>query len=158
MLTRLSRHLSFANVVAVLALFIALGGGAYAAKKLSGKSIQNKSIAAKKLKGNVLKNLDKCPASAPDKVNGICYSPEQPGANWDAANLACAGLGLRLPSIGEGLLIANKVNAPQIWTDEVTELSGGSQRATVKGAPAPQIFSAPVAGPHPYRCILNATN
>ena len=151
--------LSFANVMSVIAVFIALGGAAYAGTKISGKSIKNNSIPAKKLKGNVLKNLDKCPAAAPSKVHGICYGSEQAAGNWDAANLSCAGQGLRLPSIGEGLLIANKVAAAtQIWTDEVTELSGGSQRASVKGPPAPQIFSSNVAGPHPYRCILNATN
>ena len=73
MLTRLRKHLSFANVVAVIALFIALGGGAYAAKKISGKSIKNNSIPAKKLKKSVLKGLDKCPSGAPNNTIGICY-------------------------------------------------------------------------------------
>jgi hypothetical protein len=158
MLTRLSKHLSFANVVAVMALFIALGGGAYAAKKLSGKAIKNSSIPAKKLKPNVLKNLDKCPAAASEKVHGICYGPQQAASNWDAANLSCAAQGLRLPSIGEGLLIANKTAAPNIWTDEVTFPGPPSQRAFVKGPPGNQIFSGDAAGPHAFRCILNATN
>jgi hypothetical protein len=158
MLTRMRKHMSFANTMSVIALFIALGGSAYAAKKLNGKSIKNNSIPAKKLKANVLKNLDKCPSAAPDKTEGLCYGPQLAATDWDTANLTCASQKLRLPTIGEGLLVANKTASGQMWTDEVTELSGGSQRATVKGAPAPQIFSGPVAGPHPYRCILNATN
>lgn len=150
--------LSFANVMSVIAVFIALGGGAYAAKKLNGKTIANNSIPAKKLKKGVLKNLDKCPSNAPDKTEGICYGPLQAATDWDTANLACAGQKLRLPTIGEGLLVANKTSAPNIWTDEVTELSAGSQRAFVKAGPGNQIFSGGAAGPHAYRCILNATN
>ena len=51
---RLVRHLSFANVIACLALFVALGGGAYAASSINGKSIVNKSIGAGKLKNGTL--------------------------------------------------------------------------------------------------------
>jgi hypothetical protein len=47
---RFVRHLSFANVVACIALFVALGGGAYAASKINGNSIQNGSIGGGKLK------------------------------------------------------------------------------------------------------------
>ncbi len=85
MITRIRRNLSFANVIAVIALFIALGGGAYAAKKLNGKTIANNSIPAKKLKKSVLKNLDKCPRTRPNKVAGICYGPAQTAAIWDTA-------------------------------------------------------------------------
>lgn len=48
---RLARHLSFANVVACMALFVALGGGAYAAtSKINGNSIKQESIGGGKLK------------------------------------------------------------------------------------------------------------
>lgn len=57
---RLRRSLSFANVVAVLALFFALGGTVYAAGKISGSQIKpgsmpgnrikNKSLTAKQIK------------------------------------------------------------------------------------------------------------
>jgi len=157
MLTRMRKHLSFANTIALIALFVALGGSAYAAKQLSGKSIKNGSIPAKKLKPGVLKKLDKCPANAPDKTEGICYGPLQAATDWDTANLNCAGQRLRLPTIGEGLLVGNKTGN-ELWTDEVTDISPSSQRAFVKGPPAPQIFTSLTAGPHTYRCILNATN
>jgi hypothetical protein len=52
MLSRLRRHLTYANVMATLAVFIALGGSSYAAFSISGSNIKNRSIPAKKLKRN----------------------------------------------------------------------------------------------------------
>jgi hypothetical protein len=43
-----------AMVVAVLALFVALGGSGYAAVQLNGKNIKNRSIVGQKLKRNTL--------------------------------------------------------------------------------------------------------
>jgi hypothetical protein len=54
MFTRLRARLNYANVVATLALFIALGGSSYAVSQISGSQIQNASIAGKKLKRNTL--------------------------------------------------------------------------------------------------------
>lgn len=164
MLTRVGKHMKFANVIAVIALFIALGGGAYAAKKLSGKSIKNNSIPAKKLKANVLTNLDKCPSNAPNKVAGICYGSSQAANSWDAAaQQGCRPQNLRLPTIGEALLVMTAIGGGatnETWTDEITDLSPSSQRGLVKapGDPAGQIFTAATASNHPYRCIINATN
>jgi hypothetical protein len=53
-LKRLRHHLSYANVMATLAVFIALGGSSYAAMTIRGADIKNRSIAAKKLKRNSL--------------------------------------------------------------------------------------------------------
>jgi hypothetical protein len=47
---RFLRHISFSNVIALLALFIALGGAAYAGTKINGNSIKNASIGGGKLK------------------------------------------------------------------------------------------------------------
>jgi hypothetical protein len=52
--SHLRPRLSYANVVATIALFAALCGGAYAATSINGKSIVNKSIAGKKLKNGTL--------------------------------------------------------------------------------------------------------
>ena len=54
MLTRLRAQLNYANVVATLALFVALGGSSYAVSKISGSQIRDASIAGKKLKRNTL--------------------------------------------------------------------------------------------------------
>lgn len=46
------RHLSYANVVATLALFVALGGGAYAVSKVGSREIRNGSIRSTDLKNH----------------------------------------------------------------------------------------------------------
>ncbi len=47
---RIRRHLSYANVTATVALFLALGGGAYAVSKVSSREIANDSIRSIDLK------------------------------------------------------------------------------------------------------------
>jgi hypothetical protein len=47
-------HLSYANVMATIAVFLALGGSAYAVKKINGKDIAQRSIPAGKLKRDAL--------------------------------------------------------------------------------------------------------
>lgn len=51
---RLVRHLTFSNVIALIALFIALGGAAYAGAKIDGKSIVSGSIGGGKLKDETI--------------------------------------------------------------------------------------------------------
>jgi hypothetical protein len=51
-------RLTYANVMATIAVFMALGGGAYAAVKISGTSIKPHSIPLNRLKGTL-------PAGAP---------------------------------------------------------------------------------------------
>jgi hypothetical protein len=52
MLNAVRRRLSFANIVAVIALFLALGGTVYAAGKLNGKTIKRSSIPGNRLKAD----------------------------------------------------------------------------------------------------------
>jgi hypothetical protein len=52
--SRLRRHLSYANVMASVAVFLALGGVGYAAATINGNSIVKQSIGAGKLKNGTL--------------------------------------------------------------------------------------------------------
>ena len=52
--SRLRRHLSYANVMATVAVFLAFGGVSYAAATINGKKIVNHSIGAGKLKNGTL--------------------------------------------------------------------------------------------------------
>lgn len=54
MLEKLRRHLSYANVMATLAVFIALGGSSYAVATLNGTHIRNRSVRATKIARNTL--------------------------------------------------------------------------------------------------------
>jgi hypothetical protein len=47
-------RITYANVVSTLALVLALGGVSYAAVKVNGKSIKDRTVAAKKIKKNSL--------------------------------------------------------------------------------------------------------
>ncbi len=46
---RIRPWLSYANVTSTLCLFVLLGGGAYAASKIDGSQLKNRSVAGKKL-------------------------------------------------------------------------------------------------------------
>lgn len=50
MIARIARSLSFSNVVACLALFVALGGSVYAAGQISGKQIKRSSLPGNRIK------------------------------------------------------------------------------------------------------------
>ena len=79
MLDRIRQRLTYANVMATLAVFIALGGSSYAAFTISGSDIKNRSIAGKKLKRNTLSGreiresrLARVPrARNADRLNGV---------------------------------------------------------------------------------------
>jgi hypothetical protein len=51
-MTRIRKVFTFSNVVACLALFMALGGTVYAAGKINGKQIQTSSIPGNRLKAS----------------------------------------------------------------------------------------------------------
>lgn len=53
-MARLAKFLSFSNVVACLALFVALGGSVYAAGKISGKQIKPSSLPGNRVKPKTL--------------------------------------------------------------------------------------------------------
>ena len=51
---RIRRRLTYSNVMATVAVFIALGGSSYAVTRISGSELMNNSVAGKKLKRNTL--------------------------------------------------------------------------------------------------------
>jgi hypothetical protein len=55
---RIGRHLSYANVTATLALFVALGGGAYAVNKVGSSDIRNGSIRSIDVHRNTVRGKD----------------------------------------------------------------------------------------------------
>jgi hypothetical protein len=53
-MSTLRRHLTYANVMATVAVFIALGGSSYAALSLTGRDIKDRSLTQRDLKRNTL--------------------------------------------------------------------------------------------------------
>ncbi len=73
-MSRIRGHLSFANVVSVLALFIALGGGAYAAvlanNSVTSKTIKNGAVKSQDVKDHGLAAKDIKVGGLPDATSG----------------------------------------------------------------------------------------
>jgi len=53
-INRFRRHLNYANVMATIAVFIALGGSSYAALNITGRDIKDGSLTQRELKRNAL--------------------------------------------------------------------------------------------------------
>jgi hypothetical protein len=83
---RLRSKLSFANITAFIALFVALSGAAYAANSINGKDIINGSITGKDIKkGSIpLTALKKLPVGTP----GPAGAPGAPGTPGSAVAFA----------------------------------------------------------------------
>lgn len=58
MIDRTRRRLSYANVIATLALFAALGGTSYAALTVTGKNVKNNSLSGRDIKNSSLTSTD----------------------------------------------------------------------------------------------------
>lgn len=170
---KLRSKLSFANTVSLIALFVALGGGAYAASRVNSSEVSNNSLKSVDLKNkkavkgvdvvndsltgadvkeSSLSGVDKCPSNASNRVADVCYSDSKT-IDWDAAERDCAVNGLRLPSIAEGLLIVGAANG-STWTDEVVD---AANRALIK-VDEPKIVSLGENTNQPYRCVTEPTN
>ena len=138
---RVRSKLTFANALAVIAIFAVIGGSAYAGSKISGKTLQNGTVGAKKLA---------CPKAASSRLNALCYSPAQTAAGWiTAAQTGCKNLGLRLPTSGEALLLLNKTGG-ETWADDIIVEGAAGAAARVQNG---VVFSTAVAELHAYRCV-----
>jgi hypothetical protein len=89
MLRRAASHLTYANVMATVALFVAVGGSAYAALKIDGRQIVSHSIPASKLaRGIVVPH-----AALADNVSTLRLSSSTGGLGGRAARTAAASSG-----------------------------------------------------------------
>jgi hypothetical protein len=84
MLSQVRSRLSYANVMATVAVFLALGGGAYAAIKLPKDSVKAKQIAKGAVRSSEVKNRSLLPAdfkarSLPAGQRGPQGEPGKPG-------------------------------------------------------------------------------
>src|SRR3954453_265581 len=57
-MARIRSRLTYANVMATIAVFVALGGSSYAALTVTGKNIKNGSVAWADTRANSLRSLD----------------------------------------------------------------------------------------------------
>jgi hypothetical protein len=87
--------MTFSNVVAIIALFVALGGSAYAATKFSGKQIKPKTIPANRIKPNSLsskqiKDSSLKAVKSAIALNNVTYQTQSAGLPAGGTSLVTA--------------------------------------------------------------------
>jgi hypothetical protein len=108
-LKQLRRHLTFANIMSCVALFLALGGAAYAAKtatKVRTRNLANGAVTAAKLHGGAVTN--------PKLRNGAVTNPK-------LRNGAVTGVKIAPATIGSAQLADGSVRSGQLGGQVVTE-------------------------------------
>ena len=83
MKAKLASRISYANVVATLALFVALGGSSYAAILITGKNVKDNSLTTKDVKNRSLLKKDFKAGQLPAGRQGATGAPGAPGAKGD---------------------------------------------------------------------------
>ncbi len=178
----LGKRLTYANVVATLALFMAMGGTAAAAVLITSNSqvasntisghlaptgkhanLISGSVNATDLASSVKSSIKvHCPAGM-QQGGDLCFDVSlRTAVDWQTARSTCANAGLRLPSVGELGEIFNNTGAPQVthWTDslffnptpEAIELTENSSRQINISA------SIVTSNVDQYRCVATPTN
>lgn len=168
---RFKKSLSFANVIASVALFVSLSGAAYAGGGLdliTGKGIENasitgtdirdNSITGKQIKEDKLKELDQCSGSTPIDIGDICVGPVQPALTWQGALESCVFNNLRLPDLGEAMLVvaAAQTRSTYIWSSDFVDVPASpaaTTRAVARTSPSPTFAVRPSTDLLPYRCV-----
>jgi hypothetical protein len=169
MLSKLRTRLTYANVTATVALFLALGGGsAYAVNEWTGANIRNETLTGADVKGCPgvdgtltgldLKNgsvqrpdlgvsaRDACPVGT-TRLGRICARSPNTPKKWVDATSYCSSLGPRLPSPSEALTMASNYSVPGVapgeafWTDNVYADTSGLQVYYVNGGGASGVVS-----------------
>ena len=139
---RIRSHLTYANVVSTLTLFLVLGGGTALAAYVVSSNSQigpgtiyghkaptgaNKNIIAGSINGTDIADrsgVDTCQTPLVKKFGPICAGSDGVARNWVDALYYCTDLGLRLPSVSEAIALATKYDVPGVsgsqffWTDE----------------------------------------
>jgi hypothetical protein len=147
---RIRRHLTYANVISTLTLFLVLGGGtALAAYVVSSNSQigpgtisghkpptgKHANIIAGSINGQDIADrsgVDTCQAPLTAKYGPICVGTDGGRRDWSDSLNYCASFGLRLPSVAEAVTLAKKYDVPAVpiggffWTDNDSPSSGQS--------------------------------
>ena len=123
MLNGIRPRLSFANVVSVIALFIALGGSVYAAAKINGNTIKKESIPGNRLKPNKVtgKQVNEsklnlsltfaCPSGTTPLAGACIENSSRPPQSFFDASETCAAAGRRLATASELLFLEDVLGA-----------------------------------------------
>lgn len=123
-LTSIARHCSYANVIASIALFVALGGTSYAAVKLSRGAVKRSHIArnaidSSKVKPGSLRASDFKPGelpAGPQGERGLPGGPGAPGAPGPGGATGAPGQAGAQGAAGSGVTRATTATLPAAVT------------------------------------------
>jgi len=122
MISRFRGRVSSAHLIALLALFVALGSGAYAANKVGTKQIKNKAVSTQKLKGGAV--------TTGKIANGAVTAAKLKNKAVTASKLAeYTNSGLVKLSIGETKVLLTK--GPFTFTAKCEDGGAGLVNATM---------------------------
>jgi len=131
MIRQIRSHLTYANVIATLALFLALGGGAYAAVKLPAnsvgtKQIKDKSVTSKKLNPATISSFKARGEQGPKGDTG----PEGPaGPKGDTGMVDSSNFYDKATSDGRFLGIGAKAANSQLLDGKASTAFAGADEA-----------------------------
>jgi hypothetical protein len=132
--SRLVRHLSYANVMASVAVFLALGGVGYAASSINGNDIAKRTVGANKLKNATLTSKQ----IKQNSLNGSVIEESSLGtvpSAQTAASATTAGSATTATSATTAASAANAANAEHaVSADRAGEATTAVSAATAGDA------------------------
>jgi hypothetical protein len=143
----LKRHLSVANVLSVIALFVALSGVAVAAGKLGVGAVKSKNIANQAVTNSKIKT--QAVTSGKIKNNGVVTA--------DLANGSVRGAKVANGGIGSGKLAKEAVLNSNIAKKAVTENKLGAEAVTTGKLGNEAVTSAKISGSTWKQLVKNVT-
>jgi hypothetical protein len=192
MLRTVLAHLR-AQWMGALALFLVLAGGtAYAANTVFSADIVDGEVKAADLANNSVRGtkiangqvqsadvndgslsgvdiadqsgVDTCPSSV--RLGDLCVRAENFARKWEEALHHCGNLGMRVPTIGEAIQLAQLYDIPNVdegesfWTDEYDRDEVGQSRifTLIDQANSPPAVADRFTGMAETLCVTSPTN
>jgi hypothetical protein len=138
---RVGPHLSFANVTALVALFVALGGSSYAAMRVGSQEIVDNSVASKDLRNNDVRGQDilKDTVRGTDVRDGDLTGKDVRDDTVSGADVKESGLGI-VPAARDAETLAGKSADAFLGSDRqmrtgLIKLAHGDSRTIASSGP-----------------------
>jgi hypothetical protein len=164
---KVKHRITYANVMATIALFVALGGGAYAASVAKKNSVTSKSVRNGSIQGidvgkdtltgdnineGTLNVLPTCP-SGTTKAAGICFESSERGAQGlDGAMTTCGQANRYLPTVAE-LRTLHLVGGVSVFAEQASDLGQDTSHSAL-GTDSGLSISNDTSFGRPFRCAV----
>lgn len=146
------RRLTYANVTATLALFIALGGSSFAeparqsaVKLVTGKQIKNGTVAEVDLSKSVKTKLNKAGTPGPAGAKGETGAKGDPGSQGPAGQTGAAGADATVNGVAAAGALAGTYPAPTLAAGAVTPPALAAGAVTTPALATSSVTAAKVA-------------